>query len=373
MRALFLNENIGGHATVHLGLGAELSRWPDLEVEFLDVPAAGLIRRAARAAVPVLGHRDMDLAPLRGQIGAAVIARRLLTHRAVRAADVLHVYTQTAGFLSTAVMRSRPTVVMTDATAEMNGYRLPYRSPGRGTPTTVGLTRRFEARVYAAATIVVANSQWAGESLRSYGIPEDRLRVRPVGVVVPRGPLRRELTDPPTIVYVGRSLERKGGRRLMELWSQHLSQRCRLVMVTNEHISPPPGVEVRNDIRPGDGKLAELFVNCSALVFPSLMDLAPNAVLEAMAHGVAVVAYADGSVPEMIEDGVSGRLVTPGDEAALVEAIAEVVGDPERAARLGQAARARVLADYDMRHSADDLVGILTEATEVWADSGPIR
>jgi glycosyltransferase involved in cell wall biosynthesis len=67
-----------------------------------------------------------------------------------------------------------------------------------------------------------------------------------------------------------------------------------------------------------------------------------NAVLEYMAAGRPVVATAVGGTPELIEDGVHGLLVPPGDPAALADAVRRLLEDPVLAGRLAAAARRRV-------------------------------
>lgn len=71
-------------------------------------------------------------------------------------------------------------------------------------------------------------------------------------------------------------------------------------------------------------------------------DGIPNAMLEAMASGLPVVATALSGIPEVVRDGTDGLLVAPRDPAALAEALARVLEDPILADRLGAAARARV-------------------------------
>ena len=68
----------------------------------------------------------------------------------------------------------------------------------------------------------------------------------------------------------------------------------------------------------------------------------PNAALEAMAAGLPVIAFAVGGIPEIVEDGVSGLLVAPGDVDGLTAAIDRAVLDPVWRARAGRAARERV-------------------------------
>jgi glycosyltransferase involved in cell wall biosynthesis len=89
----------------------------------------------------------------------------------------------------------------------------------------------------------------------------------------------------------------------------------------------------------------------TCLVLPSRSEGLPRVILEAFARGRAVVATRVGGIPDVVEDGETGLLVEPGDAAALAEALAAVLGDPELAARLGQAAYEASLA---LELSADD-------------------
>ena len=73
-------------------------------------------------------------------------------------------------------------------------------------------------------------------------------------------------------------------------------------------------------------------------VLPTLEDNLPNTVLEAIACGVPVVAFSTGGIPDIIRDGVEGRLVPRGDVHALRSVISSVLQDND--ARAGMAARA---------------------------------
>jgi glycosyltransferase involved in cell wall biosynthesis len=87
------------------------------------------------------------------------------------------------------------------------------------------------------------------------------------------------------------------------------------------------------------------------LAVPSYDEGLPRAVLEAMAMQVPVVASSVGGIPEAIEDGMSGLLVPPGDEEALEAALDRVLEDPALAAHLGEAARSRVLDEFNAEDS----------------------
>jgi len=68
--------------------------------------------------------------------------------------------------------------------------------------------------------------------------------------------------------------------------------------------------------------------------------------VEAMAMGKPVVAFADGGVPEIVVDGETGRLAPPGDVAALAAAVGQLAGDAEGRRRMGEAGRRRALAEF---------------------------
>jgi len=85
---------------------------------------------------------------------------------------------------------------------------------------------------------------------------------------------------------------------------------------------------------------ADLFVHATRFEGSSLVTL------EAMAHGLPVVATRAGGIPDKVLDGRTGRLVEPGDVAALAGAIAALAGAPEERRRLGDAGRAHVLARF---------------------------
>jgi len=87
------------------------------------------------------------------------------------------------------------------------------------------------------------------------------------------------------------------------------------------------------------GRVLDILAGCDIFVLASHSEGMPNAVLEAMAAGLAVVATSVGGVPELSRDGETGILVPPGDRVALAEALATLAADPELRARLGAAAR----------------------------------
>lgn len=363
MRVLFVNENIGGHATVHHNLEAAFRLRDDIDPVWLHVPPPSVGRRLVGAAVPGLAAYDLDLQPLRAQLAVSSWVRRRLP-ALLDGVDAVHVYTQNAALLSVDLLRNRPTVVTTDSTNLLNAFRLPYRQAARFTGTAARLAARVEQRVYDTARLVVANSDYVAESLRNdYGVREPRLRVLPFGVGLPEAPPARTTTEGrlPRVLFVGRGMDRKGGSQLLRLHQQHLADVCELVLVTQDSVPPGRNVTVHQDVRQGDGRIGAILAAADVFAFPSHIDQAPNAVLEAMAAGLPVVACPMGAVPEMVLDGTTGLLVPSGDDAALLAALQRLLADTGLRLRLGAAGAARARERYDMSRAAEELVSLLHE------------
>lgn len=82
--------------------------------------------------------------------------------------------------------------------------------------------------------------------------------------------------------------------------------------------------------------VATVYGAADLIAVPStLPDPLPGAAIEAAAAGCAVIASGHGGLPEIIRDGETGRLVAPGDPAALAEAAAQLLDDPSVRERLG--------------------------------------
>jgi sugar transferase (PEP-CTERM/EpsH1 system associated) len=80
----------------------------------------------------------------------------------------------------------------------------------------------------------------------------------------------------------------------------------------------------------------------------------PQAVLEASVIGLPVVASRVGGLPEVIEEGATGLMFPPGDDAALASALCDLLSDPVRRQALGSAARARVETKFSVARMAND-------------------
>jgi len=106
---------------------------------------------------------------------------------------------------------------------------------------------------------------------------------------------------------------------------------------------------------------ASVFALAPVVVSDGDRDGIPNVLVEAMAMRVPVVSTTISGIPELIDDGLNGLLVKPGDAAALARAITRLLLDPGLASRLGAAGRRKVERDFDLtvnsRRVAELLVG----------------
>ncbi len=91
-------------------------------------------------------------------------------------------------------------------------------------------------------------------------------------------------------------------------------------------------------------------------------DALPTVLLEASACGLPAVATRVAGVPEIVQDGVTGRVVAPGDPAALADALAYMMSSPRRRARMGAAARRRAESKFDQRRASQALARLFAES-----------
>lgn len=107
----------------------------------------------------------------------------------------------------------------------------------------------------------------------------------------------------------------------------------------------------RNDM-PGVYSAMDIFV------LPSVNEGMPMTVLEAMAAGLPIAASRVGAIPEVIRDGESGRLFSPGDRAGLTRSLLDLLENSTTRARMGAAGRTRVTEEYSSLAMARKYSGI---------------
>jgi glycosyltransferase involved in cell wall biosynthesis len=177
--------------------------------------------------------------------------------------------------------------------------------------------------------------------------------------------LRRRLAlpfDANLLVFVGRLLRGKGIEILIEAFERlatELSSAALVVVGSGDGQSLSVEAEIRSRVAGSSHAQRVFFVGRidnvqdylragDVFVFPSLFEALPLAVIEAGACGIASVASCTGGIPDIIEDGVTGLLVEPGDPAALIDATRRLLQEPELRSRLGRAAREAVSRRFNL-------------------------
>jgi colanic acid/amylovoran biosynthesis glycosyltransferase len=114
---------------------------------------------------------------------------------------------------------------------------------------------------------------------------------------------------------------------------------------------------------------ADLFVLPSIVDSEGSMEGLPNVLIEALACGLPVVTTRLSGIPELVIDGVTGALATPGDPDALAAALERVLDDPGAARRWAEAGRAKVEREFDIKDSSARLAALFMAAGSL--DSRP--
>ena len=280
--------------------------------------------------------------------------------------------------LAERVRRTRPAIVHTSlfpanwrgAIAAALSARPLFIASVRNMGAWMGPGRRFvEGMVLRSADAVIVNSEAVARDLVvNAGARRSTIRVVPNGVDL-------DLYRPP----------RDGeGDLCEELWSDRGSECVGAVMSLTSKKNPFLLVEAARRVvaaRPGtrffiagEGPLRfeierrisgaglagrvqlvglrsdvpELLRSIDLLALPSDREGLPNVVLEAMATGLPVVATAVGGTPEIVREGLTGRLVPPGDPETFARAIVEILSEPGASSRMGQEGRRVAISEYGL-------------------------
>ena len=150
--------------------------------------------------------------------------------------------------------------------------------------------------------------------------------------------------ETPVALHVGRIAPEKNIEGLIDAF-RTIRQRvpeCQLVVVGDGPATERLAAALPELILAGPrtgGDLARHYASGDLFVFPSQTETFGNVVTEAMASGLAVVAFNRAAAGRYLRDGFNGRLVEPEDDTGFNTAAAELAADPEARARMGQAAR----------------------------------
>lgn len=181
--------------------------------------------------------------------------------------------------------------------------------------------------------------------------------------------------EPPSVGFYGGYDERKGGEVFVRMAA--LARRgVPSARFTFYGVAAPSQVPFRDALRrlavssglSGDAMRFEetreygsTFGGHSVVVMPSVREGLGLVALDAMAHGVSVVASRTGGLTDVVDDGASGTLVRVGDVDGFAAAVVGIIGDPWVTAAMGAVARQRVEERFTVESAVSGLVGVVDE------------
>lgn len=224
--------------------------------------------------------------------------------------------------------------------------------------------RFVEKRLGQMIDLYLVNSKAAAETIQeSCGVPLGRIRIAYNGIEEIKGILEPISCRPPNVLTIANLNPRKGYLEYIQIIRRLANELpgVRFSFVGRDDMNgqvqraiQEAGLESRVSYLGFVTDVSPLLREARLFVLPSLWNEGcPTSVIEAMAHGVPVVAYSLDGLPELVRDGKEGCLVPLGDKDALARAIVSLVRDPRQAERLGQRARERVEAKFTLRHCAE--------------------
>src|ERR1700731_2750999 len=358
-----------GGAGVHVTqLVAQLRHLCEVDVHCMGAPRPGVFVHqpdpALKGANPALSTLSADLNMVNGASDATVVHSHTW-------------YTGLAGHLA-ALLYGIPHVLTAHSLEPLRPWKAEQLGGGYRVSSWVERTA-----IEAADAVIAVSSGMREDVLSTYGaLDPARVHVVRNGIDTevwyPTAPTPGESVleelgvdrEKPLVAFVGRITRQKGVAHLVAA-AHRFSPDLQLVLCAGAPDTPEIAAEVTDAVqnlsrkRTGVfwvremlpiGKIREILSAATVFVCPSVYEPLGIVNLEAMACATAVVASDVGGIPEVVTDGITGSLVRydaddPTDfQAALAEAVNELVADPDRAKRYGEAGRQRCTEDFSWAH-----------------------
>jgi len=187
--------------------------------------------------------------------------------------------------------------------------------------------RRHRQAEWDAASLIVVNSNWARQALVKQGVPETKLRVVPLAYDAPMIPPKSP--SPTTrlrILWLGQVILRKGIQYLCEAARLLFDEPVDFLIAGPIGISADAVASAPANVRfvgpVSRSRVGEVYADADVFVIPTLSDGFAITQLEAMAHGLPVIATP--CCGEVVVSGRNGLIVPPADAPALATAITEL-------------------------------------------------
>jgi len=213
----------------------------------------------------------------------------------------------------------------------------------------------------------IALTEFAKSKFVAAGFPADKIAVKANFLHDPLQAPRTNSDTPSFALFVGRISEEKGINTLLQAWSTLDAQIQLKVAGTGPLYVVLVG---KNNVvalgRQSADEVNHLMQQAAFLVLPSeWYEGFPLVLVEAFAHGLPVLASRLGSMADIIKDGETGVLFTPGDANDLASKVKWLLENPQQLQILGDNARRAYLEKYTAEQNYAELMGIYKEAMEI--------
>lgn len=218
---------------------------------------------------------------------------------------------------------------------------------------------------------IISVCQAASRQAMAEGTPSEKIRTIYNGVPLPPLPPPRDgHRRGPVFGCVAELHPRKGLSYLLDAFPTVLASlpQARLLMIGDgvereqlEVRCRALGIEQAVDFLGVRADIPALLQTLDVFVLPSLQEGLPNVILEAMVAGLPIVATPVGGVPEVVDHGVTGLLVSPGSVDELAAALIELGRDPARRALLGQRAWQVPATRFGVQREIDETIAVYEE------------
>jgi glycosyltransferase involved in cell wall biosynthesis len=238
----------------------------------------------------------------------------------------------------------------------------------------------FALARYRAAARILAISEAVRSELLAAGLDANRIDIVPDGVQIPAAvtPDARENArkrwgfrpDDTVIACVGALTPEKGHALLIDAFAKLRRDvlNCRLLLagegrlrIQLERQAQVAGLGSAIVFAGFVPDVEAVYAAGDLFVFPSLSEGAGSSLIQAMAYGLPLLAFARGGVAEIIEDGRTGLLVQEADAKALASAAVRMVRDAGLRERISRAARETAASRYSAERMVDATVRIFDE------------
>lgn len=330
--------------------------------------AAALLRTMIRRPGIVLRHiirvlRAFGRKPRHLAASLALMPKALALGEHCRKTGIDHIHAEFAGYPATTALIA----------SEVSGTEFSFSCHAHDIFITQGLLAEKSKAAIFVRTISDFNKRFLSNLP---GFAREKIHVIRCGIDPSRAPSVDKANDqrPLRLLFVGSLYPRKGVQHLIGAtrqlqsdlpWEMRIvgggpmEQPLRELVPQNQSeriqfVGPKSAEEVRDAY-----DWADVVVTPSIEGEEGRSEGIPVVLMEAMAHGCAVISSKLSGIPELVRHEQTGLLTEPGDETAIANAIADLAANRTQARKLGEAGRALVLSEYNIEQNAAQLLNAI--------------